>query len=136
LVTAASVGAIMGISNEDIKNWGKQCMQASKPIVAVEMGIAAQDAGMEVPVEQIQDWLAVCYEDKPADVALNNAIALMEIYRKRLGYGNEIDSEIKAAYGKVMEYRDSMGLTVAIPYREAMEKISAILSAGVRANPS
>jgi hypothetical protein len=136
LVTAASVGNIMGISTEEVTSWGKRCIEAGKPTLAVEIGIASWDAGTEVPVEQIQEWLAVCYDDKPADVALNNAISLMEIFRKQLGYGTEIDSEIETAYEKVMEHWGAMGLTAATPYREAMEKISTILSAGVRTNSS
>jgi hypothetical protein len=58
---------------------------------------------------------------------MNNAIALMKIYRNQPGFGKEITQEINAAFGRVMQRRDAPGLTSTTPYREALEKIDAIL---------
>lgn len=129
IVYAAGRKAIAGISGRDITSWGEQCVKAGKPVLAVEMGIAAQDAGVDVPAEQIQQWQSACYDNKPADAALNNAIALMKIYRNQPGFGKEITEEINAAFGKVMQRRDALGLTLTTPYLEALEKIDSILFA-------
>jgi len=110
---------------------------AGNPVKAVELCLSAQDFGVDVPEEMIQQWHSACYDGKPPEEAANNAIALLEVYRNRpmLQRMTEaeraaLEQEIRDSFAKVMQHREALGITVSTPYAEAVEKIATLLYPG------
>lgn len=109
---------------------------ATDPVKAVELCIAAQDAGIDVPEEIVQRWHDASYEGKSPEEAANNAMALIEVYRSRPlvqrmtpTERDALEQEIREAFDKLLQCKDEMGITISTPCREAMERIHDALTA-------
>jgi hypothetical protein len=116
-----------------IIRWGEKALK-QQPIKAMELGLAAKDAGIDVPEEIIRQWQVKCFEGKTPEETANNIIDLIVVYQnrsfvKRMPPDERrlLDSEIDAAFDKVMQQKDETGITATIPLAEVMEKIHRIL---------
>lgn len=127
-IAAALQSGRFAFTDQDIEGWA--ALLHDQPVSAVEIVLAAQDAGIDVPEETILQWQAACFDGKTPAEAGDNAIALIVMYRNRPLYKAEqgIVEEISLAFEKIMQQRDSMGLTATTPYKDAIVKINALLS--------
>lgn len=124
----------LGVPLERAKVLGlAEKLAASNPVKAVELCLAAQDAGMDVPEEVIQQYHSACYDGKTPEEAANNAMTLVEVYRNRLAFRRmnaseraALEQEIRQGFAKVLSA--SQGRRLAeMPFLDGMRFIHEVL---------
>ncbi len=133
LIVAALQNERFDFTPHEIEQWGGQLV--ASPVRAVQVGLAALDAGISVPDASIESWQAACYEGKTPEEIADNAIALIEVYRSRpiCQQMPGLQDEIEKAFASVMEKKDALGITDETPMAEAVKKIRELfLGSGKR----
>jgi hypothetical protein len=122
---ALTTGHGSGIDRELVETWAGKCSERGSPVKAVEMGLAARGAGIDVSDAHMQQWQAACFEGATPETMLANEVALINAYRSRM---RGAEPEVDSAYARLMQDRETADTIDSMPVADALEKIRSILA--------
>jgi hypothetical protein len=120
------------LSPEFIASFTKSCVDEKFTWLAVDLALAARDAGIQLDDTEVEEWREACFHTdnfRKAD-AIESTIALIEVYRARPEYAQDpgMNGKVKEAFDRVMQQRETAGITDATPVAKAQKKVAKLLS--------